>query len=319
MGTVLSMLWPEAFPCVRYMYSLPLIFHGRAYRDMVGMSALWDHPPKRQPLQSYNSFDTVSTTALEPGELLSSAPTLNDPIGLPMMAYIDLNQIASCRRCMFRIVKKPDNANHAVQNLQKLRAKVLVPVVKEHEPLIVGLFVAMAQRHVHGFTSSHDPRSQWSQLDARHVPEFRDVKLRILAHDNENTDFLVYTATVTAELLQSFHQPLKLPRGKHGGDFPGMQIQLQRVPIWPILGLKERLGQALGEDIVGRVDAEQVETWEDEEEQKPATKSPPKRKALSDIVLNGSFEDTSDDSSSEPIASAKRRCLSEGAALGVVR
>ncbi|KAH6879785.1 hypothetical protein B0T10DRAFT_551887 [Thelonectria olida] len=78
------------------------------------------------------------------------------------------------------------------------------------------------------------------------------------------------------------------------------------VPIWPILGLRERLGKALGHDVVGPFNSYEMETWEKDAEKLEKNKR--KREVRSD-VLNGSFEDYSND---KPTPSAKKRYRKRG-------
>lgn len=143
-------------------------------------------------------------------------------------------------------------------------------------------------------------------------PNFRDLTLRILTHDIDTSEFLVYTGHITKEFLEKFHDPFKAPAGGDDATVSGIKIEFTRVPIWPILGLRERLGKALSQDIVGQFDPEEIETWESEAEQKEGVKR--KREALSE-VLNSSFDDDSED---EPALAAKKRCLNEGSPVGVV-
>lgn len=143
-------------------------------------------------------------------------------------------------------------------------------------------------------------------------PSFHDLTLRILTHDTDTAEFLVYTGYITKEFLEKFHDPFKAPVSSDEESKSGINIEFTRVPIWPILGLRERLGKALGQDVVGEFDPTEIETWEADSEQTGGGKR--KREALSE-VLNKSFDDESD---GEHRLSAKKRCLNEGAKVGVV-
>ena len=118
-----------------------------------------------------------------------------------------------------------------------------------------------------------------------------------------------------AKFLERFYYPHKAPlNGKKEVD--GLEIKLARVPIWPILGLRERLGQALGEEIVGRFDPSVMETWNAEERVIPCANpinAKRKRETLSE-VFNGSFESETD---TEPAADNKRRRLQEVSPLAI--
>jgi hypothetical protein len=149
---------------------------------------------------------------------------------------------------------------------------------------------------------------------------FQDVKLRILMEDTDKSAFVVYTATVTRQFLERFHDPFSTPGNSTTGlgELPGMKIEYTDVPLWPILGLRERLGKALGRDIVGSFDSDVMETWMDEEPVRTDKPNKRKRGALSEVV-NASFEeDTEEETVDEPPLSGKKRCLSEGPPLGLV-
>jgi hypothetical protein len=158
---------------------------------------------------------------------------------------------------------------------------------------------------------------------------------------------VVYTALVTSTFLERFAHPTKAPtksETKGQGDSEvnedidvGLEVTYARVPVWPILGLKERLGRALGRDIAGDTalfngeNADNIETWLSPEERscmqrlvkKNRARSGKKRRRgekeqrgiLAEMV-NSSFE-TDDDAASCASASedlpvlspdAKRRC-----------
>jgi hypothetical protein len=77
-----------------------------------------------------------------------------------------------------------------------------------------------------------------------------DVPVKIIAQDREKAEFIIYSAFVTAAFLHRFAFPSKAPavtdiQGR------GVNINLTRVQIWPVLGLKERLAKALGPEIAG--------------------------------------------------------------------
>lgn len=304
---VLSTLWPEAFKNTssRLGPELHLHFGKSLYRDAVRAQLVWEYPAEGTPTSPYNTRTT------------NSAPTL-DPTGLPMMCYIGKKQLAAVRRNLFRIVPGPKGSiNGPVSRLQRLRARILTPSNKDQDPHLVGIFLAMAQRHFfkNGMTST-----RWRKSLPR-SSGFQDVKLRILMDDVEKESFLVYTATVTQSFIDRFIDPLSAPASDDAdgaGDIPGMKIEYTQVPFWPILGLRERLGKALGEDIVGPFNPDDVETWVDEEPVDVDRGAKRKREALTEVV-NGSFESETDtDSFDEPPIGGKKRCLSEGPPVGMV-
>lgn len=143
--------------------------------------------------------------------------------------------------------------------------------------------------------------------------------MRILTHDNETSEFLVYTGHVTAQFLDRFFDPSGAFYDEDG-TIAGMKIEFTRVPIWPILGLRERLGKALGEDIVGPFDSNQMETWEDESSgsgsgsesrfSEPGARGVNiKRKRTTPTALDGSLDEDSDED--QPAMGDKKRRLSE--------
>jgi hypothetical protein len=305
--TVLATLWPQTFKNTssRLGPELHLHFGNTVYRDAVRAQLVWEYPAEGTPTSPYN--------------LRSSKPTPElDPTGLPMMIYIGKKQLASVRRSLFRIVPGPRGSiNGPVSRLQRVRAKMLTPVDKDQDPHLVGIFLSMAQRHFfkNGKTSTR------RRKDFPRTSGFEDVKLRILMDDVEKEAFLIYTATITQTFIDRFIDPLSAPAsdGPNGvGDIPGLKIEYTQVPFWPILGLRERLGKALGEDIVGQFNPDEVETWVDEEPVDENKGIKRKREALSEVV-NGSFESETDtDSFDERPMDGKKRCLGEGPPVGMV-
>jgi hypothetical protein len=237
-----------------------------------------------------------------------------------MLCYIGRNQLASIRKCIFRVAIGPDNnPNIPVQRLQQLRAKLLVPEDADKDAHFVGIFLAMAQRHFYTppIRTLTRESSLGLQKSTSRRPDFQDVKMRILTHDNETSEFLVYTGHVTAQFLDRFFDPSGAFYDKDGA-IAGMKIEFTRVPIWPILGLRERLGKALGEDIVGPFDSDLMETWEEDSSGSSSESrfSEPqdrganvKRKRTIPTALDGSLDEDSDEDRS-PMGD-KKRCLSE--------
>ncbi|CAI6098651.1 unnamed protein product [Clonostachys chloroleuca] len=326
--TIMHTLWPGSFKESKLMPELHLYVGGRIYRDSVRAQVMWNFPSEL-PGTSQNSFESISTVPAESFGIISpSSSNPHNPTDLPMMCYIGKNHIATIRKNLFRIVPGPQNApNGPVQRLQQLRSKMLMPANPDQDPHLVGIFLAMAQRHFYGLPTTHGRRfSPWrppKEISTR--PNFRDLKLRILTHDIETSEFIIYTAVVTAQFLDRFHNPFRVPAGSDESELPQMDISYTRVPIWPILGLRERFGKALGQDVVGYFSPDKVETWEvDPEPTEPTASVEPtaavkrKHESLND-VLNVNYEgETSESEADEPALSAKKRCLSEGSPIGVV-
>ncbi|EMR71713.1 hypothetical protein UCREL1_1230 [Eutypa lata UCREL1] len=173
---------------------------------------------------------------------------------------------------------------------------MLLPKNEDEDQYILAVIIALAQQSAYG--------------NGEFTP--KDVKVRVLTTSEEDESFVVYTATVPAGFLRMFHEPEKAPQGD-----TEIRIDYTQVPIWPVLGLKERLGQALGSEVVGDFDASNMETYEAELPPTPETPSPKRRRDVLSEVFNASFsEDRDSDSPVEAIG--KRRCLEESR-VGLVR
>ena len=152
--------------------------------------------------------------------------------------------------------------------LQQLRARMLVPSNSDHDAHFVGIFLGMAQKHFYPsppITGRRDSRMSPEQ-GIPPCPNFHDLKLRILTHDTDTLEFIVYTGYITKEFLEKFHDPFKAPLDDDDAAVSGLKIEYTRVPIWPILGLRERLGKALGQEVVGAFNPGDIVTWEKEPE-----------------------------------------------------
>lgn len=250
------------------------------------------------------SFDSATTWAASRStSQLMASMSVNVASDAPVLAYISRSHLDHVRRNCFRIVMGPNNGwNGPVHRLQTLRSKNLLPSNFDEDQYFVAVLIAMAQQSVY-------------TIDVKGtVFTPRDVKVRLLSTSEEEDAFLAYTATIPAAFLKMFHEPTKAPEGD-----AGINIDYTKVPIWPVLGLKERLGQALGKDVVGHFDVERIETWPDDE---PAplielsSSSPKRRREVLTEVLNVSFSEERESNCDNGIG--KRRCLEEGR-VGVVR
>ncbi|KAJ6439466.1 fungal specific transcription factor domain-containing protein [Purpureocillium lavendulum] len=324
--TILTTLWPTAFRKPVFLPELHLFFGDRVYRDTVRTQVMWNFPAE-SARSSQSSFKTISTRPAD--SYGPSTPTAHNPAGLPMMCYISRNQLAVVRRTLFRIAPGPGRSwNAPVFRLQQARSRLLIPADPDHDVQFVAIFLAMAQRHFYNAPPPSSRRdSQWSPAPSKTnlpCPQFEDIKLHILTHDVDEAEFIVYTGHVTAKFLERFHDPLKAPRDETG-RVPGLKIEFMRVPIWPILGLRERLGKALGEGIVGSFDPTEMETWETPADtdllsggadgRESQSNGKRKREALSE-VFNASFDEESDADEDEDVG-VKKRCL-EGSPLSVM-
>ncbi|KAL6864479.1 hypothetical protein J3F83DRAFT_741967 [Trichoderma novae-zelandiae] len=327
---ILSTLWPAAFAKSQAATeTLNMYFGDRVYFDAVRAQALWNFPPNPPTLSSQSSTATIIARPCESYGSLSSTTAAHSTANLPMLYYIGKHHLATLRQHLFRVGSRPDTKpNMPVIRLQRLRAKQLIPADSDNDAHFVGIFLAMAQRHFYttpvkmpreGYWSPRE--SYWSPREGKPPrPNFQDVKLRILTHDNETCEFLIYTGHVTAKFLDRFYDPSCAPLDEDG-NVEGMKIDFTRVPIWPILGLRERLGKALGEDIVGPFDPSKMETWEfdgpqpdlrtQDSDATVVTTVNPKRKRGSSPSTSGESSDEESDGDDETDLPDKRRCLSE--------
>ncbi|RYP08746.1 hypothetical protein DL764_001657 [Monosporascus ibericus] len=223
-------------------------------------------------------------------------------IDAPILAYVSRSQLNHVRRNCFRVLAGPNRTyNGPVHRLQALRSKMLMPKHQDEDQYILAVMIALAQQAAYSEITS-----------SRAAFNPRDLKIRVLSTSEDDDSFIVYTGIVPAAFLRMFHEPEKAPRGD-----TKIQISYAQVPIWPVLGLKERLGQALGNEVVGDFDALNMEMYEDELPPTPETPSPKRRREVFTEVFNASFsEDRDSDSPLEALG--KRRRLEEGR-VGVVR
>lgn len=232
-----------------------------------------------------------------------------------MICYIGKTQLASVRNNLFRVASGPGRTwNEPVFRLQQLRARILVPSNSDHDAHFVGVFLGMAQKHFYPtppISGRRDSRISPGQ-GIPPSPNFHDIKLKILTHDIDTSEFIVYTGHITKEFLEKFHDPFKAPADDDDAIVPGLKIEYTRVPIWPILGLRERLGKALGQEIVGTFNPDEIETWEKDPEKPTGEKR--KRDVLTEVVSSSYEEETEE----EPAIVSKKRCLNEGTPVGVV-
>ncbi|EQL01972.1 hypothetical protein OCS_02327 [Ophiocordyceps sinensis CO18] len=314
--TIMSTLWPASFSTEpQACPELHMFFGHRVYRDAVRTQFMWSYPASG-PRSIRRSLNSTSARPADShgGPSTSAGHSLANK---PMMCYISKNSLVFMRHTLFRMTTGPGRTvNEPVRRLQRARTKILLPANPNHDVQFVAIFLALAQRHFYPPPARVCKRDTpwWTAKGPPPRPDFHDIKLRILTHDTETAEFILYTGHVAAKFLERFHEPSKTPL-EDDGSVPGLAIEYTRIPIWPILGLRERLGKALGEDIVGPFDPTTMETWDDEDDEKTQTAGKRKREALSE-VFNGSFEEATDDESER--LSAKSQCLGKGPQVGVV-
>ncbi|KAK3388661.1 hypothetical protein B0T20DRAFT_457251 [Sordaria brevicollis] len=271
MKNAMAIFFPDRLANPKMNAELDIYFGHRVFRKAVRIPCLWKTPNASSfatiPTLPNNSFCVpenpndsfyAPNSPYEPQkpEIVQETPNM------PILAYINKSQVAFIRQNLFRVVQTPDNVNAAVASLQALRSKHLIPADADQDPYLVAMMVSMAQARFYPDVpcsqksdSQQSTRSSNGRPFLMGKPDFVDTKVTIIAHDEgmENSPrFLVYTATVTADYMERWLYPLKVPQpSKKAKKQISLDITMTPVPFWPILGLKERLARALGQDIVG--------------------------------------------------------------------
>lgn len=315
--SVLSTLFQSTFSRPKSVAELDMHFGDRVFRSAVRVPVLWKSADAAdssfdsavtRPVSSFghghapngahetNDFSCAATTSI------SAQSSQNNTSDGPIIAYVNRTHLSMIRKNLFRIVPGPeggDRCNTPVSRLQALRSKQLVPAEQDRDAYLMGVFIAMAQSHFYEASPSRASQMFWwnGRNRANHYAtanEFHDLKLRILTHDDETSDFMVYTTTVTAAFLKRFADPMKAH--PDADEQAGMHIEYTRVPVWPILGLRERLGKALGRDLVGNVQEAMDLFIRDEEEEEVEDEEADKEDAKDDndddtATTNGNASD----------------------------
>ncbi|KAI1754794.1 hypothetical protein F4782DRAFT_528154 [Xylaria castorea] len=293
MAALLSTFYPRYFSDPLHFAELDMLFGRYLYRRAANCHLLWHHT---DPDANVMSFDSTTTRAAsQPVSRAASYSMAQIDVttnNSPILAYVSRSHMDYIRRNYYRILRGPKGApNDPVSRLQSCRSKALIPKNADEDPSFLGVMVAIAQQSV--YTNM--------RTAAGFTPH--DVKVRLLTVAEEDNAFIVYTATVPAALLSMFHEPDTAPTGNSE-----VIVEHAHVPVWPVLGLKERLGKALGSDIVGEYDDTIIDTYE--EEVAPVAEADSKkrgREALSE-VFNGSFsEDCQYQSNVSSVSARKKR------------
>lgn len=332
---VMRTLFPATLSKPKSDVDLELRFGQMVLRRAVRVAVLWKHPDGADC--SFDSAATKLTSSygrIPGGGCVPcdsqysdwSASSSQPPPNRPLLAFVNRTHLASVRRNLYRVMPGPldgDQQNTPVTNLQVLRSKRLVPKKSDHDSYLVAVMLAIAQLQCYPprskqssrFSSQRSSQNSASRTETMPTnPGFRDVPVRILCHDSDTAEFVVYNAVVTADFLRRFCEPTKAP----AADAPfngGMKVDVTRVPIWPVLGLKERLARALGPEVTGEelskiIDGD-IETWESEQERKVRLSSLKRRRE----ALPGGFNTSFDSTDSLPGGEASPSGL--GAGLGI--
>ncbi|KAI1846495.1 hypothetical protein JX266_007392 [Neoarthrinium moseri] len=295
---IVSTLFPTHMCKPKSNAELSIRFGSRVYAKATRAQVIWKHPDASM------SFDSATTwtSSRTPSQLLESM-NVRVASDAPVLAYVSRSNLNHIRHNCFRVVPGPRMSyNGPVHRLQTLRSKNLIPSNLDEDPHFVATIIALAQQMVYA-----------DGLKGKTIAP-RDVTVRLFTTSEDDKSFIIYTATVPAAFLMMFHEPEKAPKGD-----PALNIEYTHVPVWPVLGLKERLGEVLGKEVVGDFDPLNIETFPDEEEEimsVAAITSPKRRREVLSEVLNVSFSEDREPNTSDGInIMGKRRCLEEGVAV----
>lgn len=172
----------------------------------------------------------------------------------PTLVYVDPKSVAAMRRDMYSISR----CNASVRRLNKLSYSKAVLSSTKEDPSLAAVILVLAQRPFYRepMPSTNGSSVSSPAFSSLKEPKFHDITVHILTvDDNEPSSpcFTVYKGLVTKELLYKLPESIKGPQA--AGDATqtgtmerkrGIHIESTRVLVWPILGLKERLGKALG-------------------------------------------------------------------------
>ena len=285
-------MFPDVFTSV--YPDLHIRFGNKVYRDVVRVQLLWNTPKNYDS----NSFDSASTLPSGSFGIPNAAPFAPSRGDLPLMAYLGRSQVSVVREHLFRVMCQPGKPNEPVSRLRGLRSKLVTPLNPDHDAHLAGIFLAMAQKHFYDdWSPTSSQASSTSNDTTMQMPHFHPVKLRILMDNRENSEFIMYTATVTPAFLRLFHNP----RRSTAASTPGITIEYAKIPFSPVENLRVQLGYMIGADVVGELDGlEPAKTDEKSDSLK-------RRRELLE-VFNRSF----DEDTLEPrLMSPKRRYTEE--------
>ncbi|KAK6071404.1 hypothetical protein SCUP234_09718 [Seiridium cupressi] len=293
--SVISTLFPTHLCKPKSNAELSLRFGSRVYHKATRAQVIWKHHDASM------SFDSATTwTSSRSTSQLMASMSVNIAGDTPVLAYVSRSNLNHIRHNCFRILQGPNRSpNTPVHRLQTLRSKNLIPSNLDEDPHFVATIIALAQQQLYpdGFRAS--------------TITARDITVRLFTTSEEDEAFIIYTATVPAAFLMMFHEPHKAPKGD-----AELKIDYTHVPVWPVLGLKERLSQVLGHELVGAFDPLKLETFADEEEEimgVAQTTSPKRRRDVLSEVLNVSFSEDRESANGDELSiMGKRRCLEEG-------
>lgn len=347
---VMSILFPATLSHPKSNTELDLYFGDRVFPKVVRIPVLWRHETVGTSFDSAATLPVTSLDKMSTSCQSHSTPSTPPTPSQPLLAYINRKQLKAIRSNLYRICSGPadgDQRNTPVQRLQHLRSRQLIPSDENHDSHYLAIMLAMAQSYFYSgacskASSQASPRFGGGKVLEDPPPSFANVTVHLITNADDTAEFVVYKAEITSTFLERFAHPTKAPAEDVDS---GLDITFHRVPVWPILGLKERLARALGQEIAGDLamheydgESDYIETWLSPEEKR--NKQRVKRRiasigvkrsrgaderaavaaALSERVANSSFEDDAASCASAsddlPVLSpdAKRRCTRAAAA-----
>ncbi|KAJ3560183.1 hypothetical protein NPX13_g9391 [Xylaria arbuscula] len=299
MRAMLSNFYPQTFMYPQDEVDLSLRFGACRYPRSIRCQLLYNHIYPSLNMMSFDSTTTWSANHSASQTLSSTISTSNEP---SILAYINRSRIHHIRTSCHNIIRGPQGiSNDPVQRLQALRAKALLPQNRDEDAYLIAVVLALAQQSTYPGNSTN------------HGFAPRDVKVHVLTIAEEEDSFIVYTAIVPSALLSMFHEPDVAPTGDSQ-----IQVEYARVPAWPVEDLQERLGAALGPDIIGDVIPPPTYHYEDQTTSSVAASpmsfyqasgSKRKRGVFSEVMNASFYEDRESDGPKD--APAKRRRLLE--------
>ncbi|KAI2631817.1 hypothetical protein GGR54DRAFT_610 [Hypoxylon sp. NC1633] len=214
----------------------------------------------------------------DPLDVRSVPKAAERPCDKPVLAYVDLGVVQRRRLC-FSLRRCPDGGiDECYMRYERQRIREREPQDLAHDHHIFATMLTMAQQHAYPSVSVGDGFSP------------KDVPVSVITLSHKDKSFVIYRSVIPSALLCMFDNPHEAPPTNVKAI-----IKYKRVPIYPLIGLKERLGSALGRIVMGpSYPQERTETFTynlvpgSGGAAEHGTPEAPKRKALLD-VYNSSF------------------------------
>jgi hypothetical protein len=279
---ILSTMFPNTLSKTQSNLRMEIRVGNAVFKHCVRVPLMWKRYSKHTLDSNFteirDSYDRVPSSSVQ-----SATPTWSYQ---PVLVFINRTRLHQVRGTLYCPRPGPGkSANIPGERLQKLLFKRLKPQNADEDSYVVTTMLAIAQWHCSSSLSRSSPRSL-PQPSPLPQPEVRDIPVKIITQDHEKAEFIIYSTVVTAAFLDRFAFPSKAPAAT---DIQGrgLTINLTRVQIWPLLGLKERLAKALGPEIAGDlahhdIADSNIETWETDEERAIRLRNPKRKKSTED-------------------------------------